>query len=691
MGGLSHTLRGRISVLGLAAAVCIAAVALSIPKSRSRRAHGGQIFRVAYDGSPPLSEIGPNGEPGGLAVALLNEAANRRGIRLQWVLVQGTSPDTALTKDIVDIWPAVAPSPEREKRYHLTKPWMAASFALVSRKRSAVNSPADITGKEVAITGFPVAKSVARQHLPYAILQTGTSRSDVLRSVCRGSVAAGFDEASYLSMLLLDRPAECFGVPLHVQLVHGATSPVSIAARRNARIAADELRSALDDMAADGTMTAALDRWASFSANETRSIFELRNSQKRRTYLQWGLAGSLIALTLLAWQVLRAQRAASQARRANGAKSEFLANMSHEIRTPMNGILGMLDLVLDGPITEQQRDDIRIARDSSAALLAILKDVLDLSKIEAKRMKVFETPFDPHACLTGVVRLFEGVARDKGLKLEMLCSDVPKCVRGDEIRLRQVVTNLISNALKFTDAGGVVVELSAEASSAGTALLRIKVRDTGIGIPIGKQKHLFCKFSQVDSSPSRRHGGTGLGLSIAKSLVDLMQGSLTFSSVAGQGSCFRVEIPFKVASPEEQAALESVARTSCKRSGPIGRILVAEDNRINQLVISRSLERLGYAVDIAENGEIAIERCRNNTYAAILMDCQMPVMDGYEATAAIRKGGLVDRSAPIIAVTAHAMRGDEERCLEAGMTNYITKPVSKADLIRVLSTLNASS
>ena len=624
-------------------------------------------------------------------MALLNEAAKRRGIRLEWVLVQGTSPDTALMKNLVDIWPAVAPSAEREKLYHLTKPWMAASFALVSRKKSAVTGPADITGKEVAITGFPVATKLANHYLPYSILRKGVSRLDVLRSVCRGSVAAGFDEASYLSMQLLDRPSECFGVPLHVQLVNGATSPVSIAARRTAAAAADELRSTLDDMASDGTMTAALDRWASFSANETRSIFELRNSQKSRIYLQWSLGGSLIALTLLAWQVLLAQRAASQARRANGAKSEFLANMSHEIRTPMNGILGMLDLVLDGPITEQQRDDIRIARDSSAALLAILKDVLDLSKIEAKRMKVFETPFDPQECLTGVVRLFEGVARDKGLKLEMLCSDVPKCLRGDEIRLRQVVTNLISNALKFTDAGGVVVELSAETSSAGRALLRIKVRDTGIGIPIGKQKHLFCKFSQVDSSPSRRHGGTGLGLSIAKSLVDLMQGSLTFSSVAGQGSCFRVEVPFTIASPEEQAALESVARTSGKRSGPIGRILVAEDNRINQLVISRSLERLGYAVDIAENGEIAIERCRNNTYAAILMDCQMPVMDGYEATAAIRKGGLVDQSAPIIAVTAHAMRGDEERCLEAGMTNYITKPVSKADLIRVLSTLNANS
>ncbi|HYI96690.1 MAG TPA: ATP-binding protein [Bryobacteraceae bacterium] len=666
-------------------------MALCVPNGRSRRAHGGRIFRAAYDGSPPLSEIGPNGEPGGLAVALLNEAAKRRGIRLEWVLIQGTSPDTALTKDLVDIWPAVAPSTEREKRYHLTKPWMAASFALVSRKRSAVNSPADITGKEVAITGYPVAKSVARQHLPYAVLRTGTSRPDVLRSVCRGSVAAGFDEASYLSMLLLDRPAECFGVPLHVQLVHGATSPVSIAARRNARIAADELRSALDDMAADGTMTAALDRWASFSANETRSIFELRNSQKRRTYLQWGLAGSLIALTLLAWQVLRAQRAASQARRANGAKSEFLANMSHEIRTPMNGILGMLDLVLDGPITEQQRDDIRIARDSSAALLAILKDVLDLSKIEAKRMKVFETPFDPRMCLTGVVRLFEGVARDKGLKLEMLCSDVPQCLLGDEIRLRQVVTNLISNALKFTDVGGVVVELSAEISSSDTALLRVKVRDTGIGIPMDKQKHLFGKFSQVDSSPSRRHGGTGLGLSIAKSLVDLMHGSLTFSSVARQGSCFRVEIPFKIASSDEKSSRESTSPVPVGRNAFPARILVAEDNRINQLVISRSLERLGYSVDIAENGEIAVERCRTNTYAAILMDCQMPVMDGYEATTAILKGGLIHQSAPIIAVTAHAMQGDEQRCIEAGMSNYITKPVSKADLVRVLSTIPKSS
>ena len=678
-------MRHAIAVTVLAAAIGIAAVSAGLLKIRSQPVYGGRIFRVGFDGAPPLSEIGPKGEPGGLAVALLQEAGKRRGIRLQWVPLPGLSPDEALSSGRVDIWPAVGRSEHRKKLYHLTKPWLTASFALVSKKESAVIGPADVTGKDVTITGFPLATQIASRHLPYAIFRKGESRADVLRSVCKGSAAAGFDEASYLNMLLLDRPSECAGIPLHVQLVHGATSPVSIAARRDAAGAADELRSALDDLASDGTMTTALDRWASFSANETRSIFELRDAQKRRSYLQWGLGGSVAALVLLTWQVLRAQRAARQARQANGAKSEFLANMSHEIRTPMNGILGMLDVVLDGPISEKQRGDLRIARDSSAALLAILRDVLDVSKIEAGHMTIFEAPFDPGACIAAVARLFEGVAREKGLTLEVNSSDVPRWIVGDEIRLRQVVTNLVSNALKFTDQGSVRVEMRAEARSSEAMTLQITVRDTGIGIPLDQQKHLFRKFTQIDSSTRRRYGGAGLGLSIAKSLVDLMQGTITFSSVAGQGSWFRVDAPFRAPSPDEWRTPEAALQeTSQDRRSP-ARILVAEDNRINQLVISKSLENLGYAVDIAENGQIAVERCRTTTYAAILMDCQMPVMDGYEATAAIRKSGLSNSSAPIIAVTAHAMRGDEDRCRAAGMTSYITKPVSKAELVRALS------
>jgi signal transduction histidine kinase len=268
-------------------------------------------------------------------VTLIKEAAKRRGIALQWVALPGVSADGALESGAADIWPSLAESESRREVLHLTKPWLTASFALVSKREASVVGPADVAGKELAFTGYPVATRVAALYLQHSVLRKGESRSDVLRSVCTGRAAAGFDEASYINMLLLDRPAECAGIALSVQLIDGAVSPVSIASRRDAADAADEIRSAFDDLAADGTMTLALNRWASFSANEIRAIYELREQHDRRFRLQWGLAISMTALFMLAWQVLRARRAMRQARQANEAKSEFLANMSHEIRTPI--------------------------------------------------------------------------------------------------------------------------------------------------------------------------------------------------------------------------------------------------------------------------------------------------------------------------------------------------------------------
>ncbi len=685
----------RYAVVGAAIAVAVLISGTGLGFRRISRIDKSRTYRVGFDGAPPLSEIGPRGEPGGLAVALIQESAKRRRIHLEWIALPGISPEAALQNGTVDIWPAVADSEDRRKILHLTEPWLAASFALVSRIESAVVVPADVAGKEVAFTGYQVAAKIAYQYLPHSTLIKVQSRSDVLRSVCAGKVAAGFDEASYLNMLLLDRPAECSGVALSVQIVDGATSPVSIAARRDAADAADEIRSAFNDLAADGTMNLALIRWASFSANETRAIFELKETLDRRIRLQWGLAVSIVALVLLAWQVRRARRATQQAReatqqarQANEAKSEFLANMSHEIRTPMNGVLGMLDLLLDAPITEKKRGELRIARDSAASLLAILTDILDISKIEAGQMKLSEAPFGPAKCIAGVVGLFQSIARDKGVSLEFASSIVPEIVVGDEVKFRQIVTNLVSNALKFTERGSVELKLSAEELSPQNFKLRITVQDTGIGIPLEQQSELFTKFMQVDSSTRRRYGGTGLGLSISKSLIELMHGTISISSEDGQGSTFRVELPFRMPSGAELES-EVAPEETCARNREMGvRVLLAEDNRINQLVISRSLESLGYAVDIAENGQLAVERCQHTTYSAILMDCQMPVMDGYEACAAIRQSDSSNRSVPIIAVTAHALQGDEARCLAAGMTDYVTKPISQASLARAMSAVH---
>jgi signal transduction histidine kinase/ActR/RegA family two-component response regulator len=417
-------------------------------------------------------------------------------------------------------------------------------------------------------------------------------------------------------------------------------------------------------------------------------MFALREAQQRKATLQWGIVICLCVTLLLLYQMRKARMAAQEARLANSAKSDFLANMSHEIRTPMNGMLGMLDLVLAGPISEGSRSDLCLARDSGAALLTILTDILDLAKIEAGRFEIRPAAFYLQPCLAGVARLFEGMANAKGLTIETRFTGLPERVIGDETRIRQIAINLVSNAVKFTDQGTVTLEAHTSLRDDGRLDLIFAVRDTGIGVPIDQQAKLFAKFTQVDGSTRRRHGGTGLGLSITRSLVQLMDGGIDMSSIPGVGSCFHVRIPLGIPDtgvvtlPDEQSDTPAVLA---------GRVLVVEDNAVNQLVMTRSLRKLGYQVDLASNGEEALDRWRHIDYQAILMDCQMPVMDGYQASEAIRKSGHPRQSVPIIAVTAHAMVGDEARCREAGMTTYLTKPVQIRELARALAEVAAPS
>jgi signal transduction histidine kinase/ActR/RegA family two-component response regulator len=645
-----------------------------------------RVYRIGHDGAPPWMEFTSDGKPAGLVVSLLGEAARRQGIRLEWIKLPGVTPDDALNGNLVDMWPAIGISEQRRRRYHLTEPWLSSSFALVTRK---AHEPSVLAGKEVAFTGFPLATELAAKHLPGARLKKVLSRASVMGEVCKGAVSAGFEEVAFLTAMLLDRPAECTGVPLSISLVPGAATAVALFAQKDAAHAADALRAGLEELAGDGAMTQILDQWAALSANETRSVFTMREMQHRRKLLHILLLASAIVVLLLAWHVRRARSAAAAERRANAAKSEFLANMSHEIRTPMNGILGMLDLVLSERLGEHNRPDLCVARDSAKALLTILTDILDLSKIEAGHLEISKEPFDPKACIAGVARLFEGIASAKGLHLQVCFENVPEVAVGDETRIRQVLINLVSNAVKFTEVGSVTLSAAGVQRSTGEMELDICVRDTGIGIPEDRQFRLFGKFSQVDGSTTRRYGGTGLGLFIAKSLVLLMRGCITVTSTVGEGSSFRVVIPVGVPAVEEEPNgrpgpepdIASAARPC---------VLIADDNRTNQLVLTKSLRRLGFEVDVAENGAVAVERWRHRPYDAILMDCQMPVMDGYQATAAIRNSNLPGRSVPIIAVTAHAMAGDEDRCRAAGMNTYVAKPVSLEELQRVLAQVSTS-
>ncbi|MCL4840851.1 MAG: response regulator [Bryobacteraceae bacterium] len=653
--------------------VVLLVLLVAMPASASR------VFRMGYEHSPPVQLVDSDGQIRGPVHEVLSEAAARRGIQLEWVHAP-EGPDRALASGKVDLWPLMADIPERRGIVTITGPYLRTRWWLVSREESGIRSVEDLRGRQVLRMPGLLAKSLVRRYLPHARAEEAANIVEALSRVCRGEAESALVAQGTGDHILLSDQGCDVGM-MQVVALPGVRLDYGIGARRGnrpAERAAADLKDSLVELFDDGQMAAIWLRWG-LIVTETRMLADYLSTQRYNRMLLALAALLLLAFAIAVWQTLRWRRAQVAAQAAAEAKQTFLANMSHEIRTPMNGVLGLASLLEHSGLNDEQLEYARTIRQSSSALLRLLNDILDAAKMESGQFRLVEAPFNLHDIAAQVAHLSEPQARQKGLGWRLEWEPgLPTHWTGDGARIRQIILNLVGNALKFTKQGSVTLRFGRSGEH-----LCITVNDTGPGISDELRRHLFQKFVQGEHSFATGLQGTGLGLAITRSLAERMGGSIAFESEPGKGATFAVRLPLRPASAEGVAPLPDPDHFSL----PVKprRVLVVEDNRVNQYVAQRMLIRLGCQVEIAPDAKEALALLDHNLYDVVFMDCGLPGMDGYQLTETIRKRENGTRRTPVVAMTAAALDGDREKCLAAGMDDYLTKPLDLQALNQALT------